>query len=65
MSGESALAAEMAAKLLRTNIYIEPETLAEIDEIRRKEVSLPSRAEIIRRLIREALAARAKAKPSK
>jgi hypothetical protein len=66
-NAESVLASGMAAKK-RTNIYLDEDMLAEVEEARRKEPgTVPTMAEMIRRLLRFALdakkAAATKSKP--
>ena len=54
------LAGDMDTRKVRTNIYLDPELVARLDEVRKGEPGFPSRAEVIRMLLWEALAARAK-----
>ena len=65
MSGESALAAQMAAEMKRLNVYLDAETLAEIDKLRRERSDFPSRALVIREVLKIGLAAMAAAKKAK
>jgi metal-responsive CopG/Arc/MetJ family transcriptional regulator len=51
-------------KKVRTNIYLEPSLLDGLDELRKDEPGLPSRSEMIRALIRKALAEKAAKKPN-
>jgi len=52
-------------KKRRTTFHIPPSMLKVLDELRRDEDDFPTRAEMVRRLIARAGAARAKAKPPK
>ena len=55
-------AGDMATKKIRTNIYLDPELVDALDELRRAEPGpLPSRAELMRRLIKKALEAKRRA----
>ncbi len=52
----------MATKEGRLSLRISMETLKALDELRRVEVDLPSRSEMVIRLVERAKAAQAKAK---
>ena len=49
----------MAATKIKTNIYLEPELIEALDRARKAAPGFQSRAELIRELLWEALAARA------
>ena len=52
----------MSPKSERFEMRLEPETIHEIDEWRRRQADLPSRAEAIRRLVDLGLKAKSKAR---
>ena len=63
--GAEGAMADGGGKKVRFNLMVEPELLEGLDELRKREMSpMPTRAEMLRRLIRRALAAPAVKKPS-
>ena len=60
------IAADMTdGKKTRFTLYIEQELLEGLDDIRKDQPGLPSRAEVIRRLIKKEMAEKAAAKLAK
>jgi hypothetical protein len=66
LGGETAADISMdGGKKVRFNLMVEPELLEGLDELRKRESPMPTRAEMVRRLIRRALAVPAPKPPGK